>query len=599
MASDSPLLVVLPPVATDHGNPIAHGLMEDVCGVLTRFPTLRVVSWMSGVAVAHLSDPELGQRLGATHALRGRVERSGDRLRVTASLAECATGTQLWSEPLELSNDDPLEIRDELAGRIAATLAARLEQTTLAAARRKSPDTLATYEIVLRGLTLLRRGTPEADEEARGLFRRALTLDPNHSRAYAGLSLSYFNEWSCQFWDRFQEHGRLAYQHAHRALELDDLDAMLHVVIGRIHLYHRQFEQASWYFDRALALCPNDAENLIQLSLCQAYLGRPETGMELAGKAMRLNPYHPSHYHAYAALSYFLDRRFETALEIGGRAGEAPIFDMPAFTAVALAHLGRLDEARVHMTTYHGAFRDLITRGREPEPDEPVRWLLDINPFRRPEDVDMILAGLRLLDEAGPSSVDIGAPQQAGAATPDRAVLARQGAGWMVAFGGRRTVLPDLKGLHDIRRLLERPGDEIHCLDLAGRGADTDQGDPVLDDQARQALHARIRDLQEDLSQAEAHHDLGRAERAREELDRLVDALSSALDLRGRPRRLGSLVERARTTVTWRIRHAIRKIMTAHEPLGRHFANSIRTGSFCAYCPEQPVQWRLMAERAD
>lgn len=167
----------------------------------------------------------------------------------------------------------------------------------------------------------------------------------------------------------------------------------------------------------------------------------------------------------------------------------------------------------------------------------------------------------------------------------------------MVEFGNRRTVLPDLKGLHDIRCLLERPGVEIHCLDLAGRGADADQGDPVLDDRARQEVHARIRDLQEELSQADANHDLGRAERAREELDRLVDTLSSALDLRGRPRRLGSLAERARTTATWRIRHAVRKIMVAHEPLGRHFSNSIRTGSFCAYHPEQPVQWRTMEER--
>lgn len=600
MTSQGPVLVVLPPQAADrtaHDSLLAQGLMEDVCGALTRFSTLRVVSWMSGAAVAHLPDRELRERLDATHVLRSRVGKAGERLRVTAALVECAGSIQLWSEPLEISADDPLEVRDEVVSRIAATLAARLEQTALAEARRKAPETLATYELVIRGLALLRRGTPQADDEARALFRQALELDPNHARAYAGLSLSYFNEWSCQFWNQFQEHGRLAYQYAHRALELDDLDAMLHVVIGRIHLYHRRFEQASWYFDRALTLCPNDAENLIQLSMCQAYLGRPATGMDLAHKAMRLNPYHPNHYYAYAALSYFTDRQFERALAIAGQAGEALIVDIPAFTAVALAWLGRIDEARGHMAAYHSKFRELITFGREPEPGEPVGWLLDVNPFRRAEDVDLVLEGLRLLGESGVPSDRAGPVMHVSEERSQPATLSRQGAGWVVAFAGRRTVLPDLKGIRDIRRLLDQPGEEIHCLDLAGRGADADQGDSVLDDRARHELHARIRDLQEELAEAEDHQDLGRAERARAELDQLVDTLSRALDLRGRPRRLGSLTERARTTVTWRIRHAVRKIRAEHELLGRHLANSLRTGTFCSYQPERPTHWQFKDER--
>lgn len=49
------------------------------------------------------------------------------------------------------------------------------------------------------------------------------------------------------------------------------------------------------------------------------------------------------------------------------------------------------------------------------------------------------------------------------------------------------------------------------------------------------------------------------------------------------------------TAVTWRIRHAIRKIEAAHPVLGRHLANSLRTGTFCSYQPERPVAWRLAA----
>ncbi|HUG61109.1 MAG TPA: ATPase, partial [Methylomirabilota bacterium] len=167
----------------------------------------------------------------------------------------------------------------------------------------------------------------------------------------------------------------------------------------------------------------------------------------------------------------------------------------------------------------------------------------------------------------------------------------------VVDFDGRRVLLPELKGLHDIRRLLERPGEEVHCLDLAERAETTYGADASLDDKARNALKARIRDLQEDLVEAEAMNDVGRAERARSEMDALLEAMGRALGLGGRSRRLGDLAERARTTVTWRIRHAIRKIEALHPPLGRHLGNSLKTGSFCLYRPEHPVDWRFAADR--
>ena len=89
------------------------------------------------------------------------------------------------------------------------------------------------------------------------------------------------------------------------------------------------------------------------------------------------------------------------------------------------------------------------------------------------------------------------------------------------------------------------------------------------------------------------HDDSGRAGNAREELDQLVEYLSGALGLGGRARPLGSAAERARSTVTWRIRNAIRKIAAAHPRLGRHLENTVRTGTFCGYEPETPTIWAL------
>jgi hypothetical protein len=99
--------------------------------------------------------------------------------------------------------------------------------------------------------------------------------------------------------------------------------------------------------------------------------------------------------------------------------------------------------------------------------------------------------------------------------------------------------------------------------------------------------------LQREIDEADAAHDLARAERAREELDQIVELVSGALGLGGRSRALGSVAERARSAVTWRIRNGIKKISKAHPRLGRHLENAVRTGTFCVYEPEAPIEWAL------
>lgn len=599
-----PVLAVLPfaaPGASEADALITQGLHEDVCGELSRFRAFAVISPTSAAAVAGRSDAEIGAALGATHVLRGRLRRAGETLEVAVSLVACADATQLWTERLAAPAEAFFSLQEGIVARIVATLAARLEETVLAEARRRPTESLAAYAVTVRGLAKLREATLAADEEARGLFARALELDPLYARAHGGMALSHFNEWSCAFWARFYDSARLAYGHAHRALGLDDRDAMLHLVIAKVQLFRREYEQASWYLDRALALCPNDADLLVQVANAETFLGRPEAAVAHIAKAMRLNPYHPNIYYIYAAMAHLFAGDVTTALAFGARNDGLPFVDAPAFLAIACAHAGRMEEGLRALAEYRVAFRERIASGREPAPGEPARWMLEINPFRRARDVVLLREGFRLLGEPVGAPAPIELPVLGDAPDlPEPAaepLLARAGDGWVADYEGRRAVLPDLKGLLDIRRLLERPGEEIHCLDLAGREDDAFRGEAVLDDAARQALKQRIRDLQEELAEAEDMNDPGRAERARTELDRLIEALSKALGLGGRGRRLGDAAERARTTVTWRIRHAVRRIEAAHPELGRHLANSLRTGLFCVYQPERMFRWRF-EERA-
>ena len=141
-----------------------------------------------------------------------------------------------------------------------------------------------------------------------------------------------------------------------------------------------------------------------------------------------------------------------------------------------------------------------------------------------------------------------------------------------------------------LARLVEQPGREVHVLDLAAEPDDAavaDRGDAgeVLDAKTREAYQQRIADLRAEVDEADGFADIGRADRARRELDMLLQQLSSAFGLGGRARRVGSAAERARVTVQRRVREAIKKI-AQHEPdLGRHLDWAIRTGTFCAYEP--------------
>jgi predicted ATPase len=174
--------------------------------------------------------------------------------------------------------------------------------------------------------------------------------------------------------------------------------------------------------------------------------------------------------------------------------------------------------------------------------------------------------------------------------------LIERGPVWEAGYRGRVVTLRASKGLADLAVLLASPGQEHHCLDLTGAGVQDSSTGDVIDAAARRAYETRIRDLQEEVDDAELANDLARAERAQAELDALVDHLTAALGRGGRTRRGAATAERARSAVTQRLRGTMRQLVDAHPELGRHLRASITTGIYCSYTPPDDTIWRV--ERA-
>jgi hypothetical protein len=198
------------------------------------------------------------------------------------------------------------------------------------------------------------------------------------------------------------------------------------------------------------------------------------------------------------------------------------------------------------------------------------------------------------------------------------AVLRREGDVWAVGMEGSLFRVRDAKGLAHLAQLLQRPGEELHALDLVAQaeggaapralaggvpaelavrsGGQADTG-PLLDAEAKRSYRDRAEELRGEIDEAESFNDPERAARAREELAWIADQLAGAIGLGGRDRRSGSDAERARVNVTRAIRAALKRVGERDPELGRILQATVRTGTFCAYEPDaaEPVAWTVQA----
>ena len=184
----------------------------------------------------------------------------------------------------------------------------------------------------------------------------------------------------------------------------------------------------------------------------------------------------------------------------------------------------------------------------------------------------------------------------------------REGDVWTFVFEGRTTRLRGMRGLLYLAELLARPDRERHAGDLVGAAAarSTSAGETPaaaaagdagerLDARARAAYESRLRDVRDELEEAQRRNDLGRSERLRDEMELLAAELARAYGLGGRPRRAASTQERARLSVTRAIKYAIDKIAPHDPALAEHLRRAVRTGTYCCYSPSERerVHWTL------
>lgn len=185
-------------------------------------------------------------------------------------------------------------------------------------------------------------------------------------------------------------------------------------------------------------------------------------------------------------------------------------------------------------------------------------------------------------------------------ATASESEFRLDGEVWTVRFAGRTAHVKDAKGMRDLHSLLTRPGKDVPAVELLNPRGDRELArsaglgaDPMLDDAARSAYRTRLRVLEEQINDALDRSADRRAAQLDREREALLDELRRATGLSGRTRRLGDQTERARQTVTARIRDTLKRLRTSHPELAEHLDASVSTGAHCRYHPGTPPSWVL------
>ncbi len=332
---------------------LGEALAADVSGALSRFADLTVIGQESAAAYGDGAAPlrEIARDLRVRHVLKGSVERSGERLRITVGLLDATTGRQVWTDRHDAVGADIFLVRDEIARSVAAQLGetfGALGAATLAQSKRKDTDRLRAYELVLLAAELRHRFDKADNAKALALLERAVELDPQYARAHADMAWTHWQDVINGFSEAPAASFAAARASAETAIRADPYFSDGYWVLGSVTMCESEdTSSAVALFEKAIELNPNHQSLLVEWGgyILPQTLDRASEGVPLVERAIRLNPRHPDWYDGALVSALLFARRPEEAIR-AYEAVEFPQFPVRVLLAAAYGHAGQAEGAR-------------------------------------------------------------------------------------------------------------------------------------------------------------------------------------------------------------------------------------------------------------
>ena len=351
---DRPSIAVLP-FSNMSGDPeqdyFVDGMVEDVITGLSRIKWLFVIARNSSFAYKGKSPDirQVGRELGVRYVLEGSVRRAAGRVRITGQLIEAESGRHIWAERYDRAIDDVFALQDEITASVVGAIEPSLRRAEIERVRRKRPDSLDAYDLVLRAIPLVDTPMPDGASQALQLLEQALAHEPDYALAHG--YAAYCHEILFMRAGGREEDRQAAIRHAHAAITHGRDDAMALTFGGfSIGMVEHDRAAAREAFEAAVALSPSSAFTYIMGSIVCGLAVEAERAIEWGEQALRLSPFDPFAFGAWhaVAIARFRQGRYEDAANAARKAIQRnPGFSYPhVILAAALVKLGQADEAK-------------------------------------------------------------------------------------------------------------------------------------------------------------------------------------------------------------------------------------------------------------
>ena len=299
---DSAAIAVLPFVAVTTKSDdeyLADGISEVLIHQLSNVPDLKVIARTTSFMFKgqNVDVREIGRQLGVAAVLTGSVQRSGDRLRITAQLIDSESGTHYWSEEFNRQDHDIFAIQDEIARRTVEKLpAALLGQNPASRVGGIGTDNREAYEEYLKGLEQLRIGSFESLPRALDYFETAIELDDGYNEARVGLLQTYRLQqliFQIDYAELLVRNQTIPHEILKRDPDSAQAKNALAVADFSLH-FPTGSGEAERLWGEALETAPNDPWILMTYAYYLEWNDRPQEAIKTLERALEVDPLQPA-----------------------------------------------------------------------------------------------------------------------------------------------------------------------------------------------------------------------------------------------------------------------------------------------------------------
>jgi TolB-like protein len=389
---DRPAIAVLP-FANLSGDPeqeyFSDGISEDIITALSKlrwfFVIARNSSFIYKGKPVHMK--RVAEELGVGYVVEGSVRKVGDRVRISVQLSDAATGNNIWAERYDRALADVFAVQDEITEAIVAAIEPQLYAAETFRSRRKPPNSMDAWDLVMRALSHFWRVTRQDCLVAQALLEKATTIDPNYGQALGVLATS--QTFSAHMgWSDMAAVVPVAERAALAAILADSEDPWAHNALGSVYLFARRFEDSLAELELALRLNPNFSLAQGYYGLVLSYAGRWEEGSVAARRALRLSPRDPfsAVFCGIAAYAEFVGRNYDEAIRLA-REGLRQRSDFVGAHRVLTAAAGMAGKDDVAAA----ALQEL----RRAQPNASLAWIANQMPIMHETEREHYLEGFR------------------------------------------------------------------------------------------------------------------------------------------------------------------------------------------------------------